>query len=85
MKIAGEADSLAPKISTYEGLVLQGELANRALMEASAGLLTAQQDARRQKLYLDRIVEPNQADKPTQPQRWRAILIVFLLICLWVR
>jgi len=77
-KIAGEADSLAPKISTYEGLVLQGELANRALMEASAGLLTAQQDARRQKLYLDRIVEPNQADKPTQPQRWRAILIVFL-------
>lgn len=77
-EMAGEADSLVPKISTYEGLVLQGELANRALAEASAGLLTAQQDARRQKLYLDRIVEPNLADKPTQPERWRAVLVVFL-------
>ena len=77
-EMAGEADSLVPKISTYEGLVLQGELANRALAEASAGLLTAQQDARRQKLYLDRIVEPNLADKPTRPERWRAVLVVFL-------
>lgn len=77
-KLVGDESSLVPKISTYEGLVLQGELANRALTEASAALLTAQQDARRQKLYLDRIVEPNLPDRATQPQRLRAILIVFL-------
>lgn len=77
-RLAGESDSLVPKISAYEGLALQRELADRALTEASAALLTAQQDARRQKLYLDRIVEPNLADKPTQPHRMRAILIVFL-------
>ncbi|MNQ95419.1 hypothetical protein D3C85_1109760 [compost metagenome] len=77
-KLTGDAGSLVPKISAYENLVLQGELANRALAEASAVLLTAQQEARRQKLYLDRIVEPNLPDSPTQPERLRAILIVFL-------
>lgn len=77
-RLAGRADSLAPKISTYEGLMLQRELADRALTEASATLLSAQQEARRQKLYLDRIVEPNLPDRPTEPQRLRAILIVFL-------
>lgn len=77
-RLTGGTDALAPKISAYESLVLQRELADRALVEASAALLTAQQDARRQKLYLDRIVEPNLADKPTQPYRWRAILVVFL-------
>ncbi|WP_438851604.1 chain-length determining protein [Brevundimonas nasdae] len=77
-KLTGDASSLVPKIATYENLVFQGELATRALAESSSALLTAQQDARRQKLYLDRIVEPNLADRPTQPQRLRAIIIVFL-------
>ncbi|GAA0772742.1 chain-length determining protein [Brevundimonas olei] len=77
-KLTGEASSLVRKMSTYEGLALQRELADRAVMEASASLMTAQQDARRQKLYLDRVVEPNLADKPIRPERLRAILIVFL-------
>lgn len=77
-KLTGAGDSLVPKISTYENLALRRELADRALTEASAALLTAQQEARRQKLYLDRVVEPNLADRPAQPQRLRAILIVFL-------
>lgn len=77
-ELVGEAESLVPKLSAYEGLVLQRELADRAVTEASAALITAQQSARRQKLYLDRIVEPNLSDKATQPHRWRAILIVFL-------
>ncbi|NIJ25625.1 chain-length determining protein [Brevundimonas terrae] len=77
-ELVGEAESLVPKLSAYEGLVLQRELADRALTEASAGLITAQQSARRQKLYLDRIVEPNLSDKSTQPHRLRSILIVFL-------
>src|SRR5690606_28376971 len=76
--LAGASGSLAPKMSTYEGLMLQKELAARALTEASAALVTARQDVRRQKLYLDRIVEPNLADKPTEPRRARAILIIFL-------
>lgn len=76
--LAGASGSLAPKVSTYEGLMLQKELADRALTEASAALVTARQGVRRQKLYLDRIVEPNLADTPTEPRRVRAILIIFL-------
>lgn len=76
--LVGEAESLVPKLSAYEGLVLQRELADRAVTEASAALSMAQQSARRQKLYLDRIVEPNLSDKATQPHRLRSILIVFL-------
>ncbi|MNQ43995.1 hypothetical protein D3C85_577370 [compost metagenome] len=77
-KLTGQAGSLAPKLATYETLVLQRELSEKALIQASAALLTAEQDARRQKLYLDRIVEPNLADRPIEPRRMRAILIVFL-------
>lgn len=77
-QLVGQAESLVPKLSAYEGLVLQRELADRALMEASASLLTAQQSARRQQLYLDRIVEPNLSDDATQPRRLRSIIIVFL-------
>lgn len=77
-KLTGRAGSLAPKLAAYETLVLQRELAEKALIQASAALLTAEQDARRQKLYLDRIVEPNLADKAIEPRRMRAVLIVFL-------
>ena len=76
-KVAGTSGSLAPRVSVYDDLSLQRELADRELTQATAALLSAQQDARRQKLYLDRIVSPNLPDKPTQPRRWIAILTVF--------
>lgn len=77
-KLVGEAQSLAPKVSAYETLVLEREMSDKAIAEATAGVISAQQDARRQKLYLDRIVEPSKAEKATEPQRLRAILLVFL-------
>jgi capsular polysaccharide transport system permease protein len=45
--------------------------------QAEASLLTAQQDASRQKLYLERIVSPSLPDKGSEPRRWRAILTIF--------
>lgn len=76
-KVAGASNSLAPRVGVYTDLELQRELANRELGETTAALLAAQQEARRQKLYLDRIVNPNLPDKPSQPHRWTAILTVF--------
>lgn len=76
-KVTGTANSLAPRVGVYTDLELQRELADRELTQATTALLTAQQEARRQKLYLDRIVNPNLPDKPTQPKRWIAILTVF--------
>ncbi len=76
-KVAGASTSLAPRVGIYTDLELQRELANRELAEATSALLSAQQEARRQKLYLDRIVNPNLPDKATQPHRWTAILTIF--------
>lgn len=76
-KIAGDAGSLAPRIGAYEELMLNRELADKELAAATAALTNAEQHARRQKLYLDRIVNPSLPDKPTQPKRWLAVLTVF--------
>lgn len=76
-KIAGDADSLAPMISAYEDLTLARELADRELTQATAAVISAEQQARRQKLYLDRVVSPSLPDEAAEPRRWLAILTVF--------
>lgn len=76
-RLAGGADSLAPKLGAYEDLMLQREIAERRVAQAEASLLTAQQEAGRQKLYLERIVSPSLPDKGNEPRRWRAILTIF--------
>ncbi len=75
-KIAGSADSLAGKLGAYEDLMLQRELADRELTQATATLLSAEQEARRQKLYLERVVNPSLPDRPSQPRRLISILVV---------
>lgn len=75
-KIAGSAGSLAGKLGTYEDLMLQRELADRELTQATTALLSAEQEARRQKLYLERIVSPSLPDRSTQPRRLISILVV---------
>lgn len=81
-KLAGASDSLASKLGTYEELVAQRELASEELAQSTASLITAEQEARRQKLYLERIVNPSQPEKATEPRRWRAILTVFVSLLL---
>lgn len=76
-KIAGAAGSLAPKLSIYEDLALAREFADRELTQATAAVITAEQEARRQKLYLDRVVSPSLPDEASEPRRWLAILTVF--------
>ncbi len=91
-RMAGNSESLAPKVGTYEDLILQREIAERRVTQAEAALLAAQQEATRQKLYLERIVNPNLPDKGTEPKRWRSILTVLasallaygLLMLIWV-
>lgn len=75
-KVVGEVDSLAPKMSTYERLSLEREFADNLLAQATSALETAESEARRQRLYLDRIVAPNLPDDSTQPRRIMSILTV---------
>lgn len=77
-KMAGGSDSLAPKLGTYEDLMLQREMAEKRLTQSEAALISAQQNAERQKLYLERIVSPSKPDKGTEPRRWRSILTVLM-------
>lgn len=76
-KVAGTASSLAPKIATYEELAFERELATKTLTIANQALESARVDARRQHLFLDRVVEPNLPGATTEPRRFLSILTVF--------
>ncbi|MFY7850579.1 MAG: chain-length determining protein [Brevundimonas sp.] len=75
-QMAGNSTSLAPMISVYEDLALARELADRELTQATAAVIAAEQEARRQKLYLDRVVSPSLPDEAAEPKRWLSILTV---------
>jgi capsular polysaccharide transport system permease protein len=75
-RVAGGSDALVPKIGAYESLVMERELATRAVAEANARQEAALMEARRQKLYLERVVQPNRADVATRPNRLMTFLIV---------
>jgi capsular polysaccharide transport system permease protein len=76
-KMAGAADSLAPKLETYEALALDREYADKALGSARAMLDRSESEARSQRLYLERVVRPNLPTDSSQPKRLLAILTVF--------
>lgn len=76
-RIAGETDSLAPKVGQYERLTLERDLAVKTLESAVASLESARIDARRKQLYLERVVSPNAPDRAEQPRRLYSILTVF--------
>lgn len=77
-RIAGDADSLAPKIGAYEDLVLTREIADKGVVQAQSSLDDAQLRARRQSLYLDRIVNPARPDKAILPDRALQVFLAFL-------
>lgn len=82
VRLAGDQDSLAPKISVYENLVMEREFADRMVASATASLSAATLDARRQHLYLDRVVEPNLPDEAEEPRRFRVLAAIFASLLL---
>ena len=77
-RLAGGNGSMAPKISEYEQLILKQEFAAKELASSMASLESARAEARRQNIYLDRVVEPNLPDKALFPKRIKSLLIVFI-------
>ena len=77
-RLAGGTTSMAPKISEYEQLTLRQELATKEYSSALASLESSRADARRQQIYLDRVVTPNLPDRALYPRRIRAVFIVFV-------
>jgi capsular polysaccharide transport system permease protein len=73
-RVADDRDGLATRIAAYERLQLEREFARRMLTSSEAELVRSRNDAARQMLYLERLVEPNLADYSTQPRRLRLAL-----------
>jgi len=67
--VSSAGGGLADKVSEYERLNLQQQFATRRLTSAVAALTVATVQARRQQIFLERIVEANLSDKSTRPRR----------------
>jgi len=78
-RISSDTDGLAIKVAEYESLKLEVDFAKKALAEALAAQTAAQAEARRQQLYLERIVSPGLPDRALEPRRIGGILTVFAL------
>ncbi len=77
VRIGQDAGGLAGRIADYERLSLERDFAQKRVAAAEAELARAREEAARQQLYLERVVEPNLPDYPTQPERFRLILMLF--------
>lgn len=62
--------------------MIEREFASRMLASTEAALVRARNDAMRQLLYLERLVQPHRSDRSTQPKRVRIILTVFAANCM---
>jgi capsular polysaccharide transport system permease protein len=84
--LAGGERSLAPKLATYEKLMLDRDLAVRTFSAALVLLEGAIKDMDMQRLYLEKVVEPNLPDYALYPRRIRVLLMMlgFLLCIYWI-
>ncbi len=80
---------IALNLAEYENLVTELEFARAAQKAALGDLEKARAEARRQQLYLLRIVPPNLPDYAIHPQRTRMILSIFavnfvIVLVIWL-
>jgi capsular polysaccharide transport system permease protein len=76
-KIAGPNRSVASRLSDFEELVIQRDEIAKVYAEAAVRAQAAQAEARRQQLYLIRVVQPDMPVKSEFPKRWQMIVSVF--------
>jgi capsular polysaccharide transport system permease protein len=88
-RITSKSDGLADKIAVYERIVIEREFAERMLAAAITSMEAARSEARRQQLYLQRVVEPTLPDTALEPKRSFTIFTFFggnliLLLIVWL-
>ncbi len=67
-RVANADRGVTQQVAGFERLVLEQELANRGLAAAMAGFETATSNAQRQQIFLQRVVEPNLAERSLYPK-----------------
>lgn len=78
-QLAGTDGSMAPLIAEYERLDLERGFADKTFISALNLLESAQVDALRQRLYLDRVSSPTVPDYAQYPYRLTFIVVILLL------
>jgi len=78
-KISNDTNGLADKLAGYERLTAERDFAKDALTHALDALDAARAEARRQQLFLERIVNPARPDFPMAPS---SLWILFMVFCL---
>jgi capsular polysaccharide transport system permease protein len=78
-KIADDSTGLADKLAGYERLTMERDFAQDALKRSLNALDAARADARRQQLFLERVVSPDRADYPLAPRKGWSLFTVFAL------
>jgi capsular polysaccharide transport system permease protein len=76
-QVAPGEGGLAAKLAEFERLELQQGFADHAVQAALAALEVTRSEARRQHVFLDRVVAPNLPDEPTEPRR----LVTIFTVC----
>ena len=81
-RLAGNSSAMPKSLGQYEDLRVRQEYAGKNYEAAAANLQKAQDDARRQQLYVVRVVNPNMPVKALFPERAKAVLTVFFALLL---
>ncbi len=81
-KLSRGPGNVAAGMGAYEGIKVRQEMAGKQLEIASAGLQRAQDDARRQQLFVVPVVDPNMPVKALYPERTKTVLTAFLTLML---
>lgn len=76
-QITGSDESLVPKITGYEDLIVQRDIQQRVLLSNVASLEAAKAQANQQMIYVDEVTEPNAPDWPEYPRNTLVLVIVF--------
>lgn len=82
--LTGGGASLSGKAADFERLALERSFADRQLAGALAALEAARNEAQRQQLYLERVVQANLPDRAWEPRRLRNVAATLLAgLLLW--
>jgi capsular polysaccharide transport system permease protein len=81
---AADAASLVSKTPEYSRLALESDFADRNLAATLGSYETALADARNNRLYVVRVVQPGKPDVAQEPQRIRNVFATFVIgLVLW--
>lgn len=80
--IAGSGATIARDLGGYEALQVRQAFSQKRYDAAASAMEKAREDARRQQLYLVRVVDVNRPVKSLFPQRGRIVLTVFVALLL---